>query len=76
MKHLFKWGANFKVKDGLNCRFWQDCWALNVPLKVANADLFSMVRDPDTVVADHWVEEEWSVDFRRSLSLSGSMRDG
>jgi hypothetical protein len=25
VKHLFKWGALFKVKDGLNCRFLQDC---------------------------------------------------
>jgi len=39
-----------------------------VPLKIAYEDLFRMVRDPDRVVADHWVEEEWTVDFR-SLSL-------
>jgi hypothetical protein len=25
VKHLFKWGALFKVKIGLNCRFWHDC---------------------------------------------------
>jgi hypothetical protein len=25
VKHLFKWGAIFKVKNGLKCRFLQDC---------------------------------------------------
>jgi hypothetical protein len=40
-----------------------------VPLKIAYEDLFKMVRDPDSVVADHWVEDEWTVDFRRSLSV-------
>ena len=24
VKHLFKWGAIFKVGNGKNCRFWQD----------------------------------------------------
>jgi hypothetical protein len=40
-----------------------------VPLKIAYEDLFKMVRDPDSVVADHWVEDEWTVDFMRSLSV-------
>jgi hypothetical protein len=25
VKHLFKWGATFKIGDGKLCRFWQDC---------------------------------------------------
>jgi len=58
VKHLFKCGALFKVRNELKCRFWQDCWLLNVPLKVAYDDLFGLVRDPESVVVDHWVDEE------------------
>lgn len=73
---MFKWGALFKVRDGLNCRFWQDCWLLIVPLKVAYDDLFSLVRDPESVVVDHWMDEEWTIDFKRSLSIRGNLTGG
>lgn len=62
-------GAIFKVKNGLNCRFWQDCWILNVPLKIAYEDLFKLVRDLEALVADYWDEGEWLVEFRRALSM-------
>lgn len=53
------------MKNGLNCSFWHDFWALNVPLQIAYEDLFmfKIVRDPDSVVADHWDEGEWVADF-------------
>jgi len=57
------------VRNGLNCRFWQDCWILDVPLKIAFEDLFKLVRDPDIIVADCWVDNDWFVDFKRSLSM-------
>lgn len=69
IKHLFKWGAIFKVGNGDNCRFWQDCWLLDVPLKIAYDNLYKMVRDPNAAVADCWDEGEWFVDFRRALSV-------
>lgn len=68
IKHLFNWGAIFKVGDGRNCQFWQDCWLLNVPLKIAFADLFGVTRDPFCFVADCNEGGEWFVEFKRSLS--------
>ena len=35
VKHLFKWGTVFEVGDGQLCRFWEDCWPLGVPLRIA-----------------------------------------
>lgn len=68
VKHLFKWGVIFKVGNGLNCRFWQDCWLHDVPLKIYYEDLYKMVRNSNCVVADCWVDQDWFVDFRRSLT--------
>jgi hypothetical protein len=34
VKHLFKWGALYKVGNGQHCSFWQDVWAGDVPLKI------------------------------------------
>jgi hypothetical protein len=62
-------GGIFKAKNVLNYRFWQDCWLLNVPLKITYEDLFKLARDPNAVVAEYWEEDEWIVDFKRSLSL-------
>ena len=76
VKHLFKWGALFKVKNGLNCRFWQHCWLLNVPLKIAYEDLFRMVRDSEVTVADCWIDDDWWLDFKRELCPSKNLRDG
>jgi hypothetical protein len=68
VKHLFKWGAIFKDGNGVNCQFWQDCWLLQVPFKIAFENLYKMARDPFCSVADCWVDQEWYVDFRRTLS--------
>jgi hypothetical protein len=68
IKHLFKWGAIFKVENGKLCRFWQDCWIMEVPLKIAYEDLFKFARDPDCVVTDCWDGDDWFIEFRRSLS--------
>jgi hypothetical protein len=70
IKHLFKWGAAFKVGNGGNCRFWEDCWLLNVPLKIAYDDLYKMAREPYVSVADCFDGGEWFVDFKRPLSVS------
>lgn len=52
MKHLFKCGALFNVGDGKNCKFWENCWAQQVPLKIAYENVYSMVRYPSCNVAD------------------------
>lgn len=69
MKHLFKWGAMFKVNNGKVCRFWEDCWAGNVPLRISHESLFRMVRDPGCSVSECWEEGKWVMDFRRALSV-------
>jgi len=63
------WGAIFRVKDGYKCRFWEDCWLLNVPLKIAYEQLYKLAREPYCTVADCWIDDEWYVDFKRALSL-------
>jgi hypothetical protein len=68
VKHLFKWEAIFKVENGQNCLFWQDCWLHPVPLKVYYEDLYRMARYPGVSVAGYWVEQDWYVDFCRALS--------
>ena len=61
-------GATFKVGNGNNCRFWQDFWLYDVPLKICFEDLYRMVRYPECSVSDCWVEQDWFVDFHRALS--------
>ena len=68
VKHLFKWGAIFRVRNGNFCRFWQDCWVQNVPLSIAYNKLYSFVRDPACKVSDCWDEGSWTMDFKRALS--------
>jgi hypothetical protein len=66
---LFKWGSVFKIGDGKLCKFWEDCWVCNVPLKLIYQDLYKLVRNPLCSVADCWQEGSWYVEFRRCLSV-------
>jgi hypothetical protein len=43
VKHLFKWGAIYKVENGQHCHFWHDVWIGTVPLKIQYEELFRMV---------------------------------
>ena len=68
-KHLFKWGSVFKVGNGKHCKFWDDCWLNNVPLKLLYDDLYKMAREPACFVADCWEDGAWVIDFKRCLSI-------
>jgi len=68
VKHLFKWGALYKVGDGSLTAFWDDVWLGQSPLKTQFPNLFSICEDPTVTVADCWDHGAWSVNFRRSLS--------
>lgn len=68
VKHLFKWGAIYKVENGQHCSFWQDVWVGNVPLKIQYEEIYKMVRDPSCLVADCWDEDGWGMDFKRALT--------
>jgi len=69
IKHLFKWGALYQVRNGRFCKFWQDCWVGKVPLSIAYHDIFKMVSDPNCYVSECWDEGSWEMDFKRSLSI-------
>lgn len=69
VKHLFKWGATFRVSNGKHCKFWEDCWAKEVPLCISHENLYRMTRDPHCSVSDCWEDGEWDMDFRRALSV-------
>jgi hypothetical protein len=68
VKHLFKWGAVFQVGNGKLCRFWEDSWAHEVPLKILFSDLYKLTRDPFCYVNDCYEDGNWFVDFKRCLS--------
>jgi hypothetical protein len=59
----------FKVQNGKFYRFWEDCWAKEVPLKISHWNLFRMVRYPHCSVSECWDEENWYMEFRRALSV-------
>jgi len=69
VKHLFKWGAVFEVGNGRVCRFWEDSWIRDVPLKIVYSDLYQLVRDPMIHVADCYEEGHWGLSFKRCLSV-------
>ena len=48
--------------------FWQDNWTMEVPLEIAYADLYSLADNIECSVADCWIDDDWYVDFKRSLS--------
>ena len=54
--------------NGLNTFFWSDIWLNDTPLKTQFPNMYSMSRFPNTKVADNWVEDEWQVEFKRSLT--------
>jgi hypothetical protein len=41
---------------------------MSVPLKVAFEDLFRLARDPEVSVSECWVDGDWWIDFKRTLS--------
>jgi hypothetical protein len=62
-------GAVLKVRNGKLCRFWDDCWAKEVPLKISHENLYRTVRHPHCSVSECWDEEDWDIEFRRTLSI-------
>jgi hypothetical protein len=61
--------ALFKVKNGNYCKFWQDCWLVEVLLMIAYDDIYKLVSEPNCCVSDRWVDGEWTMDFKRSLTV-------
>jgi hypothetical protein len=51
IKHLFKWGAIHRVKNGRNTSFWEDVWCGDVPLKVQYPDLLGGTEWPLSILS-------------------------
>jgi hypothetical protein len=70
VKHLFKWGAEYKVCRGDKIRFWHDSWVGNMPLKIQFASLYEINENQQDLVSDIWDGDEWDLTFRRNLQGS------
>jgi hypothetical protein len=69
VKHLFKWGAEYKVKSGDQTLFWEDVWFGSTPLKTQFPDLYKFCDDPETLVADYFGTDGWEIGLRRRLTV-------
>jgi len=67
VKHLFKWGAEYKVCRGDKIRFWHDSWVGNMPLKIQFTSLYKINENQQDVVCDIWEGDEWDLAIRRNL---------
>lgn len=68
VKHLFKWGANYKVKDGRMVSFWDDPWIGDAPIRVLYPTLYSYCNNKQSTVKECSHGENWTIDFNRSFN--------
>lgn len=45
VKHLFKWGAQYRAKDGRLIAFWDDSWVRDIPLRLQFPGLYACCSD-------------------------------
>ena len=64
------------VENGKLCRFWQDCWIMEVALKIAFADLYRLADNAECMVVECWVEEMTGILILRDPCLLRSMLVG
>jgi hypothetical protein len=69
VKHLFKWGAIYKVRDEEGTLFWKDTWWGDVPLKLVYPRFFDICMDKDARVVDYYEDGEWNIDLKRPLTI-------
>jgi hypothetical protein len=67
VKHMFKWGAEYRVFKGDKIRFWQDLWIGNTPLNIQYSSLYEISNNQQDLVCDVWDGDDWSLSFRRNL---------
>jgi len=70
VKHLFKWVAIYKAKGGRNVGFLDDVWIGTTPLRIQFPHLHKMSSFPLARASEYWKDGDWSIDFRRSLTIS------
>ena len=67
VKHLYNWGAEYKVHKGSAVRFWQDNWLGGLPLRIQYRHIFEICQNPEATVKSMWKESGWDIPLRRSL---------
>ncbi|XVF16533.1 hypothetical protein REPUB_Repub10bG0040000 [Reevesia pubescens] len=64
---LEKSNFNWKLGSGNVISFWDDCWCSSKPLEYAFPRLFSISLLKDNVVSDFFIDNCWSIPWRRRL---------
>lgn len=65
--HTFSSFGSFKLQDGLQIRFWEDCWLGNQSLEKRYPSLYNLVRNKNVVVAKVLERVPLNVSFRRAI---------
>jgi hypothetical protein len=67
IKHLFKVGAKYEVRNGTRTNFWADWWIEDEPLKDSFPHLYAICDNPAISVAQACLQEGLTIRFCRSL---------
>lgn len=52
LKHLYQWGAKYRVHKGDKARFWHDSWIGSIPLKIQYNLLFDICENQNALVLE------------------------
>lgn len=69
VKHLFKWGAQYKVMDGRLTSFWDNSWVSDVPLRLLHPTLYTCCSDQNAMVYEYFNKDSWDIDLNRSFTV-------
>lgn len=67
VKHLFQWGATYKVHKGVKVCFWTDVWMGNVPLKLVYPNRYKICENTKAKMADYFSNNSWNVKLRWNM---------
>ena len=71
VKHFFKLGARYVVRNGQRTAFWLDWWIGDEPLCKSFPRLFAVCSDPQIHVAEVFAPNSEGISFRRVLDQEG-----
>jgi hypothetical protein len=73
VKEDFFTRGSFKIVNGANTRFWEDCWLGDAPFSHQYPSLYNIVNRKQVSVADILVHRPLIITFRRTLAQVGTM---
>jgi hypothetical protein len=68
VKEVFFSRGSFKIGNGANTRFWEDCWLGDAPLSHQFPSMYNIVNRKQVYVDDILVHRPLIVTFRRTLT--------